>query len=211
MEKLDFIYNRQSVRSFTEDQVPQKDIEAILEAALMAPLGKSVENRHFVVIQSKEKIHEIAQVIEKKVRELADRVKSEEIKKQLVNSIPYYTANLTSAPVAILAYAGPYPSHTAELLAEGSITKEEAHIYSRFAPGVQNVAAAVENLLLAAAALGYGTCWMTGPMYAAEEISEMIGFKKEGYFLVTMTPLGVPARKGKNPPRKPLAEVTTFL
>ena len=211
MEKLEFIYNRQSVRSFTEDVVPQKDIEAILEAALMAPLGKSVENRHFVVIQSKEKIHEIALVIEKKVRDLAERAKSEDIKKQLINSLPYYISNLTNAPVAILAYGGAYPSLTPDLLAEGSISEEEAEVYTRFAPGIQNVAAAMENLLLAAAALGYGTCWMTGPMYAADEISEVIGFKKEGYSLVTMTPLGVPTRKGKNPPRKPLSEVVTFL
>lgn len=97
------------------------------------------------------------------------------------------------------------------MLKEGSISEEEADIYSRFAPGVQNVSAAMENLLLAAAALGYGGCWMTGPMYAAEEISEVIGFKKEGYFLVTMTPLGKPASSGKNPPRKPLEEVVTFL
>lgn len=210
-EKLQFIYDRRSVRNFTEDTIPEEDMRAILKAATYGPIGKNIETRHFVVIQDKEKIHEIAETIDKKVKELAERAKSEDIKKQLINSLPYYISNLKNAPAAILAYGGPYPSLTEDMLKEGSITKEEADIYSRFAPGIQNVSAAMENLLLAAAALGYGGCWMTGPMYAAEEISEVIGFKKEGYFLVTMTPLGKPASGGKNPPRKPLEEVVTFL
>lgn len=52
---------------------------------------------------------------------------------------------------------------------------------------------------------------MTGPMYAADEIQKVVGFSKPGYFLVTMTPLGVPSKPGKNPPRKPLEEVVTFI
>jgi Nitroreductase len=211
MDKLEFIYKRRSVRNFTEQPVQREDLEAILTAATYGPIGKNVENRHFVVVQDKEKIQEIADAIELKVRELAARTKSEEIKKQLINILPYYVSNLTNAPVAILAYCGPYPSHTEALLEEGAISQEEAEVFSQFAPGVQNISAAMENLLLAAAALGYGGCWMTGPMYAAEEISKVVGFEKEGYFLATMTPLGVPSRDGKNPPRKPLTDVVTFI
>ena len=48
-------------------------------------------------------------------------------------------------------------------------------------------------------------------MYASDEISDCIGFHKEGFQLVTMTPLGVPAIDGATPPRKPLSEVVTFI
>jgi len=70
----------------------------------------------------------------------------------------------------------------------------------------------MENLLLAAAAMGYGTCWMTGPTYAADEITQIIGFSKPGYFLAAMTPLGIPAEgKYANPPRKPVTDVLTII
>jgi nitroreductase len=38
----------------------------------------------------------------------------------------------------------------------------------------QNVAAAIQNLLLVAHAEGLGTCWMTGPVTVANEISRFI-------------------------------------
>ena len=78
-------------------------------------------------------------------------------------------------------------------------------------PGIQNVSAAMENMLLAAAALGYGSCWMTGPTFAAKEISACVGFAKEGYQLLAITPLGLPATSSGSPPRKALEEVVTFI
>lgn len=116
------------------------------------------------------------------------------------------------APVLILVYAGQYETIADMLLSDGVMPREQAQKYAAPNPGIQNIAAALENLLLAAASLGYGTCWMTGPTYAAEEISEYIGFKKAGYYLAAMTPLGVPASdKVSSPPRKSLEEVATFI
>ena len=65
--------------------------------------------------------------------------------------------------------------------------------------------------LLAASALGYGGCWMTSPNYAAKEISDFIGFQKEGYYYVAMVPLGVPEGEIKSPPRKDIEEVMTII
>ena len=39
-------------------------------------------------------------------------------------------------------------------------------------PGLQSVAAAIQNMLLAVHALGYGSCWMTGPLVAQEAFGE---------------------------------------
>ncbi len=112
----------------------------------------------------------------------------------------------------VLIYAGPYDTIANTLQADGLMSDEQALAYARSNPGIQNIAAAMENLQLAAIAMGYGTCWMTGPTYAAEEISCYIGFKKEGYYLAALTPLGVPAaEKLTSPPRKPLEEVLTFI
>lgn len=81
---------------------------------------------------------------------------------------------------------------------------------------MQNIGAAMENMTLQAVELGYGSCWMTGQNYAADEIEQVIerqtGFqKKEGSFLACMLVLGVPQGEAKSPTKKPLTEVCTFV
>ena len=76
----------------------------------------------------------------------------------------------------------------------------------------QGIGAAVENFMLAATAMGYGTCYMTGPVHAKREIEELIGFEKPGYSLMSMISLGVPADETPaQPKRKPVEEVVTFI
>ncbi|KGG80724.1 nitroreductase [Caloranaerobacter azorensis H53214] len=211
MEKLDFIYKRHSVRKFKDIDVPIEDIKEIIKAGTYAPSGKNLQNWHFVVVKNKEKIEEMARIVERKNAELANYAKDEDTKKSFTKYLKYHTV-FRNAPVVILVYAGPYPSTGLELLKEKGASKEELDAVILPNPGIQNIAAAMENILLAASSMGYGTCWMTGPNYASREITDYIGFKKEGYFLAAMTPLGIPEESElKSPPRKPLEEVMTII
>ena len=210
MNKLELIYNRKSVRSYKADPVPMTDIEQIIKAATYAPSGNNLQTWHFVVIRNQDKIAEIVQAVQQKNAQLSEFV-AEDKRQAFKAKVNYHTV-FKSAPVLVLVYAGPYPSLADDLEAAGIMNPEDITSYRRSNPAIQNIAAAMENLLLAAAAMGYGTCWMTGPTYAAEEISEIIGFNKPGYSLAAMTPLGVPTEgKYANPPRKPLAEVLTVI
>lgn len=208
---MEFIYKRHSVRKFTEEQVPEQTIKELVKAATYAPSGKNMQNWHFVVIANKEKIAEIARIVERKNAELSTYLRDEAKIKGFKGSVGYQTV-FKGAPVLILVYAGPYETIADMLLADGVMPHDQVQQYAKPNPGIQNIAAALENLLLAAASLGYGTCWMTGPTFAAEEISTYIGFKKEGYYLAAMTPLGMPASdKLSSPPRKSMEEVLTFI
>lgn len=211
MEELQFIYKRHSVRKFQEKPVRGEDLEAILTAAVHAPSGKNLQNWHFVVVSRRELIEQLAGAVQEKNKQLAEFISDEAERKSFVGMVPYHTV-FKGAPVVILVYAGPYPSVADSLLRSGIMPQQEAQSYAKPDPGIQNIAAAMENLVLAAAALGYGTCWMTGPTYAAEEISELVGFAKDGYHLAAMTPLGIPAAaSSQRTRRKPLAEVVTFI
>lgn len=208
---LDFIYQRHSVRQFKEQPVPKEDIVKMLEAAIHAPSGKNLQNWHFVVISDKAKVAEIAKIVETKNNTLISFMKDEKAIQNQKRMLPYMLA-FKNAPALILVYASPYPTIADVLLAEGVMPQADAIEYAKPSPGIQNVGAAMENLLLSAAALGYGTCWMTGPTFAAKEISEYIGFDKPDFYLAAMTPLGIPAsEKLSSPPRKPLTEVVTFI
>lgn len=211
MGNLDFIYKRHSVRKFKNIDIPIEDIKEIIKAGTYAPSGKNMQNWHFVVVKNKEKIEEMARIVERKNAELANYAKDENTKKSFTKYLKYHTV-FRNAPVVILVYAGPYPSTGLELLKEKRASKEELDAVILPNPGIQNIAAAMENILLAASNMGYGTCWMTGPNYASKEIADYIGFKKEGYFLAAMTPLGIPEESElKSPPRKPLEEVMTII
>ncbi|SHH08014.1 nitroreductase family protein [Tepidibacter thalassicus] len=210
MKNLDFIYKRHSVRKFKDQDVPMEDIKEMIKAATHAPSGKNVQNWHFVVVKDKQKIQEMAKLIEKKHMEIANYTKDEKKREKFIKFLKYFIM-FKNAPVLIMVYAGDYPVTALDLLKEGGASDEEIRELLKPAPGIQNIGAAMENLLLAAANMGYGGCWMTGPNYARSELAEFIGFKKDGYSLVAMTPIGVPDGEVKSPPRKPLEEVMTVI
>ncbi len=71
----------------------------------------------------------------------------------------------------------------------------------------QDTAAAVENLLLAATALGYGTCWVGAfdetAVRAVLEIPDALR-------PVALVPVGVPAENPEPPRRMPVNEIVTI-
>jgi nitroreductase len=71
---------------------------------------------------------------------------------------------------------------------------------------LEDGAAAVENMLLAATALGYGSCWLEGyTLPREEEFKALLGIPKAKR-LLTLVPIGVPA-EWPTKDKKPLAEV----
>lgn len=92
--------------------------------------------------------------------------------------------------------------------------KEEIdHLFLQ-STAMQGLGASLEQGVLTMMELGYGTCFMTGQNWADKEIEELvkreIGFSRDGWFLATMMPVGVPEGELKSPGRKPLEEMVTF-
>lgn len=71
---------------------------------------------------------------------------------------------------------------------------------------VEDGAAAVENMLIAATALGYGSCWLEGYSLQFEDrIKALLGVPS-ALRLLTLIPIGVPA-EAPNPDKKALSQV----
>ena len=71
---------------------------------------------------------------------------------------------------------------------------------------VEDGAAAVENMLIASTALGYGSCWLEGYTLPREgEFRDLLGVPKEKR-LLTLIPIGVPV-EWPTRQKKPLEEV----
>lgn len=71
---------------------------------------------------------------------------------------------------------------------------------------VQDYAAAIENMLLAIADMGYASCWYEGHITDADRIGEqmarLLGVPEE-YQLVCMLPVGLPAEEAAAPRKAP--------
>ena len=77
---------------------------------------------------------------------------------------------------------------------------------------IQTIGAAIENFLLAAANMGYGACYMTGPIHSKDKIYEIIGHDESEGELMALVPVGVPEDKeAPQPKRLPLEDVVTFI
>ncbi|RDY25808.1 nitroreductase [Romboutsia weinsteinii] len=211
MSNLDFIYKRKSIRKFKDTQIPREDIVELLNAATHAPSPKHQQNWHFVVLQNKEIINEMAEIVAKSHENIGSIAKSEKDQKIHMSVLKYYTA-FKNAPVVVLVYACDYKMIEYKILKENNASQEVLDMLVSPQSGAQGIGAAVENFLLGASAMGYGTCYMTGPTHAKLEIEKLIGIDKKGYELMSMIALGVPEENTPpQPPRKPLENVVTFI
>jgi nitroreductase len=71
---------------------------------------------------------------------------------------------------------------------------------------VEDASAAVENMLLACTALGYGACWLEGYTLPREEEFKLLLSVPNAKRLLTLLPVGVPA-ESPSVEKKPLTEV----
>lgn len=211
MANLDFIYKRKSVRQFKDTVVPKEDILELLKAATYAPSPKHQQNWHFVVLQNKDVINEMAEIVRKSHENIGQLAKDEKDFKRHMSVINYYTC-FKDAPVVVLVYSCEYKMIEYKILKQNNAPQEVLDVLVSPQSAAQGIGASVENFLLAASEMGYATCYMTGPTHAKSEIEKLIGFEKQGYELMSMISLGVAKEDTPaQPPRKPLEDVVTFI
>ncbi|MFB3891538.1 MAG: nitroreductase family protein [Phycisphaerae bacterium] len=75
---------------------------------------------------------------------------------------------------------------------------------------VQDASAAMENMLLAAVALGYGGCWVEGAVRRAEaDLRKVLGVP-EDLRIWSLTPIGKPAAMPPRPAKPAAPDVTHY-
>lgn len=202
MDAIECIKTRRSVRRFKSDKVKEEDLRLMIDCARFAPSGTNMQNWHFIVIRNKEVMQSMKQAVEHKIQEI-DR--SSEAGKKVAHLAKYFTF-FPSAPVVIAVLIEPRETFFEQL---GAANKYEAVKQSGFT-AASGVAAAIENLLLAAHALGYGACWMTGPLIAKSELEQILGVKKP-FEVMALIPIGVPEKISRAPERMSVEEITSWI
>jgi len=200
MDVFEAMKGRQSIRKFRKDPIPRDHILRMVEAATWAPTAGNAQNFRFVVVQDRETLARMRGIVD----EIVGRVTGKEVPKDKVT----YHNLFAAAPAAVCVVGSPYESMTDKALREKD---PERHKVRRFQvnAGLQGVAAGIAQLLLAAYALGYGTCWMTGPLIAKPELESALSVRYPEELLAIVA-VGKPDAAPPKPPRKPAEEITTF-
>lgn len=176
MEFFDVVRSRRAVRAYKPDPVDKEDVLKILEAANWAPSGMNKQQWEFLVVTGEKKAE--LGVSYKIIAEKYTRDWEEAAKQNFIN----YAATYGGAPVVIV------------VLTEASTVDGIRKMH------LQSASAAMENLVLAARALGLGTCWMTGPLQDEKNIRAVLNIPEECE-IVCVTPLGYPAEEPEPPAR----------
>lgn len=138
---MESLTRRRSVRSFTDQPVPQKWLDLLVEAAIAAPSGSNWQNQRFLVLTDQEEIQQAG-----KIRFVwpypTDRQKARE-----------------NRPAGVLGNATAIIAVFADALQNEARGEGEYYLWESLE--IQNCAASVQNILTLATSLGLGSCWIS--------------------------------------------------
>lgn len=185
MEVLDAIKTRRSIRHYKAEPIPEELLQKVLEAARWAPSWANSQCSRYIVVRDLEK------------------------RKQLAGSVRVgnsAVAALIEAPVVIvvcaeLGKAGFTGGEKITGRSDWKISLTNKGDWYMFDAGIS-----MQNLVLAAHALGLGTVYIGG--FNSNDVAEAVEVPR-GMEVVAMTPLGYPAEEGKTPSRKELSELVS--
>jgi nitroreductase len=195
-DTLKTIHKRHSVRRFTEQDVSDEQIRRLLQAANEAPSAHNQQSWKFIVIRNTKK-QELAQLV---------TGRSGEFPKPASALLRMAARSILSAPVIIaVANTGDLIEHGTQLF---KIGKEMAKDFFRTME-IQSSAAAVENMLIAATALGLATVWLGILFLIKDDILQFLGEPK-GEFMAVI-PVGYAERTGTGPQKEPFEMKVKYL
>jgi nitroreductase len=182
MDVFDTIRKRRAVRLYRPDPVSRENILTVLDAANQAPSALNRQQWEFLIVTGK------------KIIEMGESYRS---------TLDEYLSHWDTSPMQdfitrdeFIRFAGTYGGAPVVIVV---LTPTDEIANFRKA-NLESASAALENLLLAATALGLGTCWMTGPL-RDEKILRRILSVPDDREIVAITPLGYPEKISAAPPR----------
>ena len=195
------IRQRRSIRKYKCDvPIPREDIEAIVEAGRWAPSSTNIQPWRFIVVEDRETISAMARSVYDEFQALSKEAlgKGEKRLAAFCRFLRSYGSFFAEAPLVIVACAKPYENPVLKMPMATVVEKvsELEHLDVDVKPLVidtvqKSVAMAVQNMLLKAHSMGYGTCVMDAPIAIEGTVREMLDIEDD-LQLVMVIPMGVP-------------------
>jgi nitroreductase len=184
MEASQCICSRQSIRDYTQSEIDEETFLALLQAASRAPSAGNAQPWCFYVVRSRETIEEMKRIVVEATKDLGWERKHNDF---------------FNAPYVICVCAD-----TNRRFYHGDLDSGFDN------PDFCSVAAAVQNLLLAAHALGIGTCWLRPGERFRGAIEGLLQIRSHHRILASVS-LGYYERRPEMTARRPLQEIVKFI
>ncbi|MEM3641100.1 MAG: nitroreductase family protein [Candidatus Bathyarchaeia archaeon] len=187
--------NRRSIRKYLQKDIPKSVLKRVLDAARWAPSAHNTQPWRFIIINDSTVKMNLAEAMASEWNK--DLIKNGFSPDERENLVRASVKTFTNSPALIVA----------------CLTMENMDKYpdkrrqnAEYLMGVQSVAAAIQNLLLAAHAEGLGACWFCAPLFCQHTVKEVLKLPEniEPQALIT---IGYPAETPKTPRRKPLKSI----
>ncbi|HEX7973356.1 MAG TPA: nitroreductase family protein [Anaerolineales bacterium] len=195
----EWLRSRRSVRRFQPRPVPPEILERILETATWAPSAHNRQPWRFVVLDSTAAKTRLADGMGGDFRRdlLADGFVESEVEAQVARS----RARILEAPAAILLCLD---------ASTGDVYPDPARAQAEQWMGIQGVAMAGQNLLLAAYAEGLGGVWICAPLFAPQTVRQVLDLPME-WQPQGLVLLGYPAKMPEPRLRGSIEKVVRYL
>jgi nitroreductase len=209
MEFRNLVESRVSVRQFAADPVPAAVVREMVRLAGLAPSPNNSQPWQFIAVSRPSLLKEMAAAVRARVGPMLPAAVTETAR-HARQRVEWYSTFFGDAPLVVAVALLPYESVVQDALQESRLTGAQVNAM-RGQPDVQSLGAAVEHLLLAAADLGYGGCWMSGPLIAREALERLLGIGPPGR-LAAMVAIGRPGAAAHSPrERKAVDEILRVI
>jgi nitroreductase len=209
MEFRDVLEKRVSVRQFLKDPVPPADVREMVRLASLAPSPNNQQPWRFIAVTRSSVLRDMAGAVHARVRAMLPDPGSDDARRA-AQRVEWFSTFFADAPLVIAVTRQPYTTVIESALADSPTSGADINAMRGY-PDIQSVGAAVEHLLLAATELGYGTCWLSGPLVAREALESLLGVETPRQLagLVAVGKPATPAAAGHD--RQPLDELLRFI
>ena len=196
MDFFDVVTTQRAMRCLKTDTIPEDVLRKIMDAAICAPSGGNRQNWSFVVVRDPAKRARLGELYREAWGELmkvpyyagASKEPADSPAGKMLASARHLSQHLGEAPVIVIACVALDPGVKAYLTTGASIYP------------------AVQNMMLAARALGLGSCITTIHRFRDAQVKELLTIPAD-VETAALIPLGYPLGKFGRPPRRPLGEV----
>lgn len=174
--------DRTSVRRYKDAAVPQEMLDKLIEAAKLAPVAGGNRNIQIKPFTDRETIQLLADGVKKVTTEKIDVITHPDVKRSTLA----YSSNFSwfgKAPALFAVSCRKTPPYMSIVM-----EKDTDDLFG----GKASAAMAVQNILLAATALGLGACCLTGCLFAKEWLEKELEISHLNT-LCCLIPLGFPA------------------
>jgi nitroreductase len=200
MELLKAMQSRRSIRKFKSNEVPDPVIKELLEAARLAPSGSNLQATRYVVIKSpaeRMKLQECTPLpfVAHAPVVIACCIDS----KAMGNTMVRYKELMEAQAFVGTPLADDHTLMEAAAKRRSSMDQATIKAYLTL-----NAAIAIEHIVLRAADLGLGSCWIM--MFDSAKTKSMLQLD-DRYDVVALLPIGYPDQSPASRPRLPLEEL----